>query len=519
MIVSTATYNAYLAREVLYPKFKVLSFALSQTETWPEIITGTYSQTPVDLTPYIQAIEFSHESLRIQLADESALLFHPDAGALRAAIGPGRVIRLREGFEGLAESHWLWTFSGTIEGAYGWEYRRGDSIDVSFTVYGRGSNAAWKRRNVTSRNFTIGSDWGSMFRNIAKDIMMLADSEVDVPEPWHVLFDKNANQVVNYPPWDGMEQLLWGISAKPFFNGEGKLDFMSITQNRVTQILEDDTYLMRYDARAGSSEAVNKVILIYLSNTLSRVDGTDQSLGSATVTTGFFRPEQTIDVYYSDERKTRSDNPRFLVRQSVNSGLLPVGNESMVKVDEFHSRITVEIEAYVAVLVVYLFAMYLLLAAVPFDIGFGIGTVTVSAPFGRIQQAIVLIGILIIMSSIGTGQYEVWGTPYEMVYLEQQAIALKSGIEFWQEREKEIRNDFISTHAQAQPLVLTQLHYEVMKENPRTLSLRYDPRIEPGDVIQLSSSVRVYVEDVKRGIRRGTIDPLTMTVSGYRTVI
>lgn len=517
MIVTSSTYNSYLGREMIFPKFKVLSYALSQAEPWSELIAGTYSQTPFDLTPYIQAIEFSHESLRIQVADEAALLFHPDAGALRATIAPGRAIRLKEGFEGLAEVDWLWTFSGTIEGAYSWTYDRGNTIDASFTVYGRGNNQAWKRRNVTSRNYTVGSDWSSMFMNVVKDIMMLEDNEVDVPAPWNVLFDKNTNQVVNYPPWDAMEQLLWGVSARPFFNGEGKLDLISLTQNRITQTLADDKYLMKYEARASSSESINKVILVYLSNVLTRVDGGDQILGSAIVTTGFFRPEQSMDVYYSDERKTRSDNPRLIVIQSVNAGLLPVGTEAMTKMDEFHSRIQIRVAIWVPLLVTVSLGHYLAAAFIgDIVVGFGSG---MTIPFGRIIQAIAMIVILLVMMSLGTGQYEVWGTPYEMVYLEQQAIAMKAGIEFWQEREKEIRNDFISAREQAQPLVLTQLHYEVMKEQPRTLVMRYDPRIEPGDVIELSTSVRVYVEDVKRGMRRGTTDPLSMTVSGYRTVI
>jgi hypothetical protein len=511
MIAASASYNSYLSREVLFPKFKLLSYALSQAEPWSELIAGTYSQTPVDLTPYVQSIEFTHESLRIQLADEAALLFHPDAGALRTTIGPGRAIRLREGYEGLPESEWLWTFSGTVEGSYTWSYSRDSQIDVSLTVYGRGSNQAWKRRNVTSKAYTIGSDWSLMFLNIVKDVMMLADNEVAIPTPWNVLFDKNSNQVVNYPPWDGMEQLLWGISARPFFNGEGKLDLISLTQNRVTQVLANDNYLMKYEARSGGSEAINKVLLTYLSNTLSRVDGADQVLGTATITAGFLLNSRSEDVYYSDERKTRSDNPRLVVTQSVNASFLPVGTEGLVKLDEFHSRIDVEVPIWAGLILLTLFASYVTIAA-----GINFLADLIGA---QLAMAVLLITILLFMSTIGTGSYEVWGTPYEMVYLEQQAIAMKSGVEFWQEREKEIRNDFISTPEQAQPLVLTQLHYEVMKEQPRTLALRYDPRIEPGDVLELSSSVRIYVEDVKRGMRRGTVDPLVMTVTGYRTVL
>jgi hypothetical protein len=86
-------------------------------------------------------------------------------------------------------------------------------------VFNRANNQAWKRRNVTSNSFTIGSDWGTMFSDIVKNVMLLEDAEVVVPEPWGVLFDKNSNQVVNYPPWDAMEQLAFGIS--PVLQWEG----------------------------------------------------------------------------------------------------------------------------------------------------------------------------------------------------------------------------------------------------------------------------------------------------------
>jgi len=301
--------------------------------------------------------------------------------------------------------------------------------------------------------------------------------------------------------------------AIPWFNGKGQLTLISKTQSRITHTLPNDRYLMRYEVPGSGSEWINKVILTYLSNTLSRVDGEDQVLGSASVTTGFFRPEQTIDVYYSDERKSRSDNPRFIVVQSVNSGLLPVGSESMVKIDEFHSRITIEIDIWVPVLATVLLAVYLVLSASLDNIGIG------SFGVGHFLQGLCLVGILLIMMSLGTGQYEVWGIPYEMVYLEKQAIAQVSGIEFWEERERAIRNDFVSTEEMALPLVQNELHYEVMKGQPRTLLLRYDPRYEPGDIIQISNTVKVYVDSMKRTLFANSAETNKMTITGYKTVM
>jgi hypothetical protein len=513
MITASSAYMSYLDREIIYPKWKLLSFNPT-TDTWGEIIEDSYAQTPVDLTPYVNKIEYSFDRLQITLSDEAALVFHPDAGSLRAAISSGRILRLKEGFEGLAESDWLWTFSGEVEGTYSWAIQRGQNVTAQFSVYNRGNNQAWKRRNVTSSNYTIGSDWGSMYHNIAKDVMLLSDAEVAAPIPWGVIFDKNSNQVVNYPPWDALDQLAFGVNAKSWFNGKGQLALFSTAQDRVTLALASDDYLRKYESRGSSAETINKVILTYLSNELSRVDGPDQNLANATITAGFFKREFNIPAYYSDERKTRCDNPRFIIKASANSGLISFCDESMTKIDEFHSEIIVEVSIWAPVLATAMLAGLLLAAFIP-DGAYLFGTI----PIGRVVEAILLIGILLIMMCIGTGQYEVWGTPYEMVYLEEQAIAIKSGIEFWQEREKEIRNDFISTLEQAQPLVVNALHFEVMKEQPRTLLLRYDPRLEPGDIVQLSSTVKVWIENISRAITRNSVDVATMTVSGYRTVM
>lgn len=517
MITTTSTYESYLSRDQLFPKWKVLSFNAA-SDTWADIIQGTYGQTPVNLTEYVSRIEHSFDRMTITFADSSSLVFHPDGGSLRTSLAQGRIIRLYEGFEGLAETDWLVTFSGTVEGSYSWTYQRAESVSAQVNVFSRGSNQAWKRRNVTSRDFTIGSDWSSMFLNIVQDVMLLEDAEVVAPHPWGVVFDKNSNQVVNFPPWDALEQLAFGIGAVPWFNGKGELDLYYKTQTRTTLTLANDTHLRKYESRGSAAETINKIILTYLSNELSRVDGTDQLLASATVTSGFFTSSIEVDAYYSDERKTRSDNPRLIIKQSANAGLLSFCDESMEKIDEFHSKIIVDVSIWAPVLATTMLAMYMAIQAIPRAVVTALfGGTTI--PVQDIAAAAVLITILLLMMSIGTGQYEIWGTPYEMVYLEQQAIAQKSGIEFWEEREKEIRNDFISTPEQAQALAVNELHYEVMKERPRSILLRYDPRLEPGDIIQLSNGVKIWIESVTRTIQRNSNDVQTMSVTGYRTVV
>lgn len=523
MIPVTLNFATRLDRTIIYPLFKLYSYNLDTNnggDTWADIIAGTYSQTPVDLTSFVTTFNWSYDQLAVSMVDDGELSFHPDGGALRRTIQQGRGIRLQEGLEGLATSEWIWTFSGQIEGTYSWVYTRADSINIGFTAFNRGNNQAWKRRNVTGKEFTVGADWSAPFMDISKTIMGLEDNEVAVTEPWNLTLDKNSNQIVNIPPWEALEDLLLGVNETPWFNGKGQLASYKTTQDRVTVTLPNDEKVNKYEMKAASTETINKIIFTYIDNQLSRVDGQHQLLGSAMVTTGFFRPYQNMDVWWSDDHRQRASGITMRVIQSVNDSLLPIGHESLQFADEFHGRVHVSIFIYTSILVVGLLVIYAVLASRPEAVQVGPTGTGATIPSTKTWfEIIALVLILIIMMSMGTGQYELWGTPYDMVYLEKQYIAMKDGLNYWDEREKEINNQFVSLESMAKVLALNALYFEVMKENPRTMTLKYDPRYEPGDIIQFANGVKFYVEQARKTVRRGSSDPVTIELSGYRCVL
>ena len=79
MIIATTTMDAAIDTVVQRPKFKLLSYDISQAsgETWGAIISGTATQTPVDLTDDVSQIQWSYDRLTITLADDVGL-YHPD---------------------------------------------------------------------------------------------------------------------------------------------------------------------------------------------------------------------------------------------------------------------------------------------------------------------------------------------------------------------------------------------------------------------------------------------------------
>jgi hypothetical protein len=124
------------------------------------------------------------------------------------------------------------------------------------------------------------------------------------------------------------------------------------------------------------------------------------------------------------------------------------------------------------------------------------------------MQAQALIGILLIMMSIGSAQYEVWGTPYDYAYLEKQSVAIEEGLEYWLENEKEIKNDFIGTHDQADTIAVTELIWEKSLSRPRRIAIEDDPALEVGDIVALPDGRKILITALSKKIKRGEVPTL-----------
>ena len=131
-------------------------------------------------------------------------------------------------------------------------------------------------------------------------------------------------------------------------------------------------------------------------------------------------------------------------------------------------------------------------------------------PWGKILQAQASIAIMLIMMSMGSAQYEIWGTPYDYAYLEKQSIAVEDGLEYWLENEKEIKNDFIGTHDQADTIAVTELIWEKVLSNPRKISIVDDTRLEVGDIVALPDGRKVVITALSKTIKRGEVSTLVI---------
>lgn len=465
---------------------------------------------PLDLTPYASDLDWSDKKLSFTIVDPGGL-FHPDTGANQGYLRDGAILRLVEGDETLEEDDWLTTFTGQVHGQVGWrKSRRTGQVTARVTVFGRGENQAYKRRKITTREYTAGTDLGVALHDVAETFMGLTHAEILIPQVLGRVFMHKTNQLSQVSPWEGVEALLQVVCCLPLFNGEGRLTCLDKNLQRPPmKVLEDYAQFFELEVPERSQDGVNKVKVTFLDSQMERVDGPYQCLGTAQVTTGFFSLGEELDAWWSEDHKQRADGTSLKVVKSVNSGVLPVGEESYEEVDEFHGRITVTIHVWVPILATAMLAEYLAAAFIPDDVVVGIGT-GFTIPVGRVVQAQAMIGILLIMMSIGSAQYEVWGTPYDYAYLEKQSVAIEDGLEYWQENEKEIKNDFIGTHDQADKVAVTELVWEKTQNAPRRLALEDDPSLEPGDILVLPDGRRIVIMALSKKIKRGEVPVLVI---------
>jgi hypothetical protein len=494
---------------------------------------------PVDLTPYASDLSWSDRQFSFTLVDPGGL-FHPDFGEHRKCLADAAIVRLLEGDETVPEADWTVTFTGQVHGQIGWsKSRSGPKMTSRVTVFGRGETQAFKRRKVTSKEYTVGTDIGIALYDMCETFLGLTKNEMRVPFTLGRQFKHKVNQLSQVTPWDGITSLLEVVCYQPYFDGEGKLSYINKSLHRPpARLYEDGDRIVELNVPERSQDAINKVTVTFLDSQLERVDGPYQKLGQAQVTTGFFSMHETLETWWSEDHKQRADGTSMKVIKSVNSGLLPVGTERYSQVDEFHGQIDVDISVWVPILATVMVAEYLAAAMIPDRTtptvvtvpGAGTaltsppmggpvtGVITVNPttmqqstiPWGRIIQAQASVGIMLIMMSMGSAQYEVWGTPFDYAYLEKKSVAIEDGLDYWLENNLDIKNDFIGTHDQADIIAMTELIWQKCLGAPRKLVVADDTRLELGDIIGLPDGRKVVITGMSKTIRRGDVSTLVL---------
>jgi hypothetical protein len=517
------------------PAYRLLAFDPAQ-DNLTAVVTGAATQTPFDLTPYCTDISWSPAQLSFTLADPQQI-FHPDKGDSRQYLADGAIIRLREGDARVSESDWLNTFTGYIKGQIGWENNRsGGVLEAKITVFSRDNSQSLKRRLITTPADTVGTDVGLPLSDIAQRYIGMSAGELRVPQALGLQLKNQITQFCQVAPWDAITTILEAVGQAPFIDGDGRLGAWSKDMHRApNRVLSDQQYIFDDQIPARTQDNINYIRVTFLDSQLTQVVSAYQKLGSAQVTTGFFTPQEKLKCWWSDDHTQRAQGTQLKIIKSVNSGLLPVGKESYRQEDDFHGEITIAIEKWVPVLATLMVAEYLAVALIPDHTAPGqnvIGTCAVAPgpvigitdspgltiPWGRVLQAQSSIVIMLIMMSLGSAQYEIWGYPFDYAYLEQHTDAIESPLDgngnpqpipYYAQNKREIKNDLIGSYNQADAIAMLELTWEKSNSYPRRLLLEDDPSLEVGDILELPDGRKFMIQDLSKTIKRGDTPVLT----------
>ena len=405
----------------------------------------------------------------------------------------------------------LWL--GVVEEVNNFNEERGNRV-INILARSRDGVGPWRKRKYISPRFQAGGTLAGAAREVCTG-QGLTQNEFDIPLVGYTIPHANV-QFAEITPWQALTLIGQAIGYSPFTNARGQISMYNRDVDRIPDFVLTQADVKRIAGGKGKP-SLSAFRLKWLDRNLTKVTQQDQILATTVITAGFFKRTTRRDVYWSDDRRARAQNTYMKVLDSINAGLLPIGDETYVQNDAFHGTVTTEVTIFIATLATVSLAAVIFLDYDPDGVvvfGFG-GSAGVTIPQGRVIRGIAEAALLLIMMSIGTGHYEVWGQPYDFVHAVNKTEAFDDAAPTWMEDVREEGNDLIYDETHATEVAVRELLHRSAETNRWDTIITDDPRIEPGDIIELPDTSRLYVEDYTRTIARG--GESTLSVSGFRS--
>lgn len=453
------------------------------------VVDGT-AAAPMDLSPYAPTIQQGPGELSVGLAWHQELY-----GAAQPK--PGQVIAVT--LDGVL----LWV--GIIESLNDYRLAVGERR-MNITARSRDAFHAWRSVRRVTDIYPMATRLEMIARDVAEDVG-LSDTEIALPPILYAVPHSNV-QLADLPAWDMLESLLLPAGLSPFVDARGRLRARSRDVTRAAdQTITEDRIISVTGSR--SRPPISSLKVRWLDPLLTEVAQQDQALANANITAGFFQLEQNQDVYWSDDRTQRAKGTRLVIKQSANSGLLPVCDEDYEATAHTGGKITLTTSAFVPGLIGAFLALKIAWALPDIAPPFGGPTATL----GKQVAAGLEFGVLITMASIGTGVYEVWGTPYDFVHARHTTEAYDPAAPEWMDATEVVETDLVQNDAHAQAIAARELIYRARAAQSYGMTIVDDPRIEPGDIIGLPDGTRLYVTGYRRNLSPGA--PAVLDLEGF----
>jgi hypothetical protein len=455
------------------------------------MVTGTHTDG-VALTAFVSRVSHSASDASVTLN------WHQELNGA-AQPQPGTLLELR------LDGQLLWW--GVIEALNDYRLSSGTRT-LALTARSRDASTWWREIRRVSALYPVATPLSVIARDIAVSLG-LTDSEIAFGESAATTVHSNT-QLADLSAWEMLEKIWNPLGQSPFIDARGVLKTISRDLSRAADIVLTNERIIAIGA-AKSRPPLTLVRIKWLDPHLTKVSQQNQKLAAETITAGYFQIHQKKYIQFSADGTQRAENTYLVIRQSANTSLVQVCEETYSQLTQTDGLILLKTSMWVPTLATAGLATILYGAMIP-DAAPPMSGETV--PVGRRIQAAAEITVLLVMMSIGTGMYEVWGTPYDFVHARNRTEAFDDTAPEWLGNEQEIENDFVMDEPMAQVYAVRELLYQARAASSYTVSIVDDPRLEPGDILQLPDASRLYITGYRRDLSPGA--PAVLEVEGFR---
>jgi len=487
------TYHILNAGTGYAPATGVACTAITGTGTGLTINILTADNDAIDLSPFVSGGSQSAFGAEVELSWNIELF-----GSGQPTINSILEIKSQN------QTQWM----GIIDAISSYEVSRGVRR-MSLSAKSRDSLNMWRETKRVSRSYPSLTNLLTIITDISTDALGLFSDEISLNTTSITTVHSNT-QLAGLSAWDMIQVVMIAMGNTPFVDCLGRLrsanrDLSTITPN---YILTNE----RLVKSGGSSfrTPLSRFRLKWRDPVLSRWVGTGGKIADATITFGWFIPFWRHTVWFSSDHTQRAQDTYLVIKQNINgiyiNGVIQIWSQD----SDFDGHIdcinTVEIGILIGLFIAWEAAHYVPDIVVSF---FGGATI----PVGRIGESIALAAVAIILMSIGTGVYEIWGNPFDYVHAINTTEAFDQNAPGWVDNPVDIENDLIMNESHADAVATRELIYRFSEPQKWSATIVDDLRIEYGDIIQFPDGTKMFVEDFQRSVGRNG-DP-NVDVKGF----
>lgn len=463
------------------------------------VMTGA-SLAPVDISRFATRITQSAQECTVGLSwhDELYGVNQPRAG---------QVLEIKT--EGV--SYWI----GIIQAVNDYRLKSGEK-SMSITARSRDATPAWRDVKRATDIYPTATPLAYIAKQIAQAIGLTAP-EISLPDTGASTVQSNV-QLADLSPWAMLTTLYQPAGLEPFVDCRGRLKCISRDIQRTSDIVLADNRRLVDVSGSKSRPPLTEMSIKWLDPNLTEVAQQDRLLDRANITAGFFQLHQVRDVFFSPDKTQRARDTHMVIKQSANSGLLSFCSEEYEQDSTTAGKIKLTTSIFAPGLATAAMVTKYLAHQTPDLVQTDVVTGTgVTIPKGRLLEYAADAVIMITMMSMGTGQYEIWGTPFDYVHARNTTTAYNPNANVWEIQPQEIENDFVLNESQAQAFAIRELVYAARSAEAFNVTIVDDTRIEPGDLIEISDGTRVYVTGYSRDLTNGA--PAVLSIQGFVATI